>query len=86
MTPEARNFIVKCFFGKVTATEVAYAVNNTKANAGAKINRDHVRAVWDEERESNSVIRLFEEKHGERPVNGYAQTDETRALERLVAV
>ena len=84
MTPEARAFIVKCFFGKVTAYEVAWMVNDLFDLAGHKVTASAVRDVWEAERDTNIVIRQFEERNGERPMRGYLQSDHTRMAERLV--
>lgn len=86
MTPEARAFIVKCFFGKVSAFEVAWMVNDLFDLHGEKVSAPEVRKIWDGERETNAVIRQFEERFGHRPVNGFRQDDHARVAERLVTI
>jgi hypothetical protein len=86
MTPEARSFIVKCFCRPMTSVEVSYCANNLFDLGDIKLTADAVRKIWNEERESNPVIRQIEEEFGERPIRGFPQNDHMRMAESLVAV
>lgn len=79
-----RSEIIKQYCREGSAEQIAYTLNFFYRQRDLfikPVSAREIEDIWSQEIETNVVLRQL----GERPANGFPQTDATRLAERLVA-
>lgn len=83
MTPATRAYIAKSIMLDFTAEEVAFCAC-ARFNVQGRIKASDVETIWNEECESNLILREIVNKLGDRPSKGWPKCEVTALAERLV--